>query len=84
VYFLERSDLARDPRHDSVERAEDLARYAPITGMRGDQVLPQLLGIGKFRGEDCLRRAFGKQNEEALTLWMDRQMNKTYAALLDQ
>ncbi|MFN7544276.1 MAG: hypothetical protein ACK5TN_15955 [Acidobacteriota bacterium] len=52
--------------------------------MRGDQVLPQLLGIGKFRGEDCLRRAFGKQNEEALTLWMDRQMNKTYAALLDQ
>jgi hypothetical protein len=31
-----------------------------------------------------VRRAFGKQDEEALTLWMDRQMNETCAALLDQ
>jgi hypothetical protein len=43
-----------------------------------------LLGIGKLRSEDSVRRAFEKQNEEALTLWMDRQMNETYAALLDQ
>ena len=59
-------------------------RYSRITGMRGDDVLPQLLGIGKFRSQDSVRRAFEKQNEEALTLWMDRQMNETYAALLDQ
>lgn len=59
-------------------------RYSHITGMRGDDVLPQLLGIEKFRSEDSVRRAFEKQNEEALTLWMDRQMNETYAALLDQ
>ncbi|MBZ2183142.1 MAG: hypothetical protein K7J46_00435 [Bryobacter sp.] len=39
-------------------------RYASITGMRGDQVLPRLLGIAKFRREDCVRRAFGKQNED--------------------
>ncbi|MFN9429002.1 MAG: hypothetical protein ACK6DX_02535, partial [Acidobacteriota bacterium] len=57
-------------------------RYSHITEMRGDEVLPQLLGIGKFRGEDSVRRAFEKQNGEALTLWMDRQMNETYAALL--
>lgn len=59
-------------------------RYAHITGMRGDDVLPRLLGIEKLRSEDSVRRAFEKQNEEALTLWMDRQMNETYAALLDQ
>ena len=59
-------------------------RYAHITGMRGDDVLPRLLGIEKLRSEDSVRRAFEKQDEEALTLWIDRQMDSTYAALLDQ
>lgn len=47
-------------------------RYGRITGMRGDDVLPQLPGIDKLRSED------------SVTLWMDRQMNETYAALLNQ
>ena len=59
-------------------------RYAHISGMRGDPVLPKLLGIGKLRSEDSIRRAFAQQDEDALTLWMDRQTDKTFAALLEQ
>jgi hypothetical protein len=58
-------------------------RYAHISGMRGDPVLPKLLGIGKLRSEDSIRRAFAHQDEEALTLWMDQQTDKTFAALLE-
>jgi len=57
-------------------------RYSHITGMRNDKVLPELLGIGKLRSEDSIRRAFANVKEEALTLWMDQQTDKTYAALL--
>jgi hypothetical protein len=58
-------------------------RYAHITGMRSDGLLPQWLGIAKLRSEDSVRRAFEKQDEAELTLWMDRQMNATFDALLD-
>lgn len=58
-------------------------RYAHITGMRGDSVLPKLLGIEKLRSEDSIRRAFANQDEEALTLWMDLQTGKTFDALLE-
>jgi hypothetical protein len=57
-------------------------RYAHITGLRSDGVLPKLLGIQQFRSEDSIRRAFEKKDEEVLTLWMDRQMDITYSALL--
>jgi hypothetical protein len=59
-------------------------RYAHISGMRGDSVLPQMLGIERLRSEDSIRRAFANQDEDALTLWMDRQTDKTFAALLEQ
>jgi len=59
-------------------------RYAHITRIRGDNVLPGLLGIKTLRSEDSVRRAFEEQKEEDLTLWMDRQINETYEALLDQ
>ncbi len=58
-------------------------RYAHITAMRSDGLLPQWLGIGKLRSEDSVRRAFEKQDEAALTPWMDRQMSATFDALLD-
>jgi hypothetical protein len=58
-------------------------RYAHITAIRGDDVLPSLLGIERFRSENSVRRAFEKQGEEALTLWMDRFTNETYAVLVD-
>jgi hypothetical protein len=57
-------------------------RYAHITGMRADSVLAGLLGIARLRSEDSVRRAFAKVDEVALTVWIDRQMAKTYAALL--
>jgi Transposase DDE domain group 1 len=59
-------------------------RYAHITGMRGDTVLPKLLGIERLRSEDSIRRAFAQQNEEALTLWMDLQTGKSFDALLER
>jgi len=59
-------------------------RYAHITGMRGDTVLPKLLGIERLRSEDSIRRAFANQDEEALTLWMDLQTGKTFDALLER
>ena len=58
-------------------------RYAHITGIRGDEVLPELLDIKQFRSEDSVRRAFEKQDEEKLRLWMDGQRSETYAGLLD-
>lgn len=59
-------------------------RYAHITGMRGDSVLPKLLGISKLRSEDSIRRAFAQQDEDALTVWMDVQTDKTFSALLEK
>ena len=59
-------------------------RYAHITGLRGDDVVARMLGIERFRSEDSVRRAFEKQDEESLTLWLDRSMNETYEALLEQ
>lgn len=59
-------------------------RYAHITGLRGDDVLAKMLGIEQFRSEDSVRRAFEKQDEELLTLWLDQSMNETYEALLEQ
>jgi len=58
-------------------------RYAHITALRNDMLLPQWLGIGKLRSEDSVRRAFEKQDEAALTLWIDRQMSATFDGLLD-
>lgn len=58
-------------------------RYAHINGIRADTVLPALLGIERLRSEDSVRRAFAGQDEEALTLWMDRQTGKTFDALLE-
>ena len=59
-------------------------RYAHITAMRADPVLPKLLNIERLRSEDSVRRAFAKQDEEALTLWIDKQMGKTFEALLGE
>ena len=41
---------------------------AHITAMRGDSVLPKLLGVARLRSEDSVRGAFAEQDEDALTL----------------
>ena len=53
-------------------------RYAHITAIRGDDVLPELLGIARLRSEDSIRRAFAQQDETALTTWIDLQMDRKF------
>ena len=38
-------------------------RYAHITGLRGDALSPQILGMNKIISEDALRRALGAINK---------------------
>jgi hypothetical protein len=58
-------------------------RYAHITAIRSDTVLPRLLGVEKLRSEDAVRNAFKKGPEAAYTLWLDLQMDATFAPLLE-
>lgn len=57
-------------------------RYAHITALRGDSVLPGLLGVDCLRSEDSVRRAFTHASEEALTAWMDKHLDASFAPLL--
>jgi len=59
-------------------------RYAHITALRGDNVLPDLLGVKKLRSEDSVRRAFQHASDEALTTWMDVHLNESFAPLLSE
>lgn len=59
-------------------------RYAHITTVRSDKVLPELLGMDGIASEDSVRRAFVKGEESDYTLWMDRAMNTTFEPLLSQ
>jgi hypothetical protein len=58
-------------------------RYAHVTSIRQDNVLPGMLGIETFRSEDAVRRAFLQAEEEALTTWLDVQMNDTFEEMLE-
>ena len=59
-------------------------RYAHITTVRADAVLPELLGMDGIASEDSVRRAFQRGEEDELTLWMDRSMNTTFEPLLTE
>jgi hypothetical protein len=41
-------------------------RYAHITTVRSDSVLPQLLGMRRVRSEDAVRRAFNKARRKRI------------------
>lgn len=58
-------------------------RYAHMTAIRQDGVLPGLLGIERLRSEDAVRRALARGDEQALTLWMDLHLNETFEELLE-
>ena len=45
-------------------------RYAHITALRNDAVLPELLGMRKIVSEDAVRRAFKAIDEEEGTSWL--------------
>jgi hypothetical protein len=59
-------------------------RYAHITTVRSDSVLPQLLGMKRVRSEDAVRRAFQHGEEEAWTSWTRQHLAATYEPLLTE
>lgn len=59
-------------------------RYAHITTVRSDSVLPQLLGMKRVRSEDAVRRAFQQGEEEPWTAWTRKHLAATYEPLLSE
>lgn len=59
-------------------------RYAQMTALSGDTVIAGLFGVHTFRSQDSVRRAFEQTDEEAITQWVDQQMDRTFAPLLKQ
>ena len=50
-------------------------RYTHIAALRGDEVLPELLGMGRIVSEDAVRRAFATIEEEAGAVWLRRHLD---------
>ena len=59
-------------------------RYAHISGLRGDGVNPELLGMKKVMSEDSARRAFKQAKPEETRAWLQRHLRQTYEPLLEQ
>jgi hypothetical protein len=57
-------------------------RYAHITGLRGDGVSPQLLGMSKIVSEDALRRALARMSAEQSRDWLRPQLLASVEAAL--
>jgi hypothetical protein len=57
-------------------------RYAHVTAIRSDQVLPGLLGMSKVISEDSLRRAFGGADPPTCAAWMHKHLKASYEPLL--
>ena len=59
-------------------------RYAHVTALRGDQVLPELLGMTKVVSEDSLRRALAALPEQAGLDWLQRHIDHSTLPLLGE
>jgi Transposase DDE domain group 1 len=59
-------------------------RYAHITTVRSDNVLPQLLGMQRVRSADAVRRAFQHGEEGPWTSWTRQHLAATYEPLLTE
>ena len=59
-------------------------RYAHVTALRCDQVLPELLGMNKIVSEDSLRRALAAMPEQAGLDWLQRHIDATVRPLLGE
>lgn len=57
-------------------------RYAHITGLRGDAVSPQILGMKKIISEDALRRALARMSAEQGQTWLAPQLMRSVQATL--
>ena len=58
-------------------------RYAHISGLRGDGVNPELLGMEKVMSEDAARRAFKHAEPAQVREWLQKHLQQTYAPLLE-
>jgi len=59
-------------------------RYAHITALRGDAVNAALLGMGRVRSEDSVRRALAKIDEASGVDWLQRHLDYTFRPLLGE
>ena len=57
-------------------------RYAHIAALRGDEVLPELLGMSRIVSEDAVRRAFATIEEQAGAVWLRRHLDYCLEPLL--
>lgn len=56
--------------------------YAHITGLRGDAVSPQILGMNKLISEDALRRSLARMESEQSKAWLVPQLHNSVQAAL--
>jgi hypothetical protein len=59
-------------------------RYAHVTTLRADGVLPELLGISRILSEDAVRRALAAIGEETGIPWLRRHLDHCTAPLLGE
>jgi hypothetical protein len=59
-------------------------RYAHVTTVRSEGVLPGLLGMQRVRSEDAVRRAFLKGEAEEYARWLQRHLDASYGELLTE
>ena len=58
-------------------------RYAYVTGLRGDGVSPQILGMSKIVSEDSLRRALARMSAVESRDWLRPQLLSSVRAALN-
>ena len=59
-------------------------RYAHISTIRSDSVLPALLGMKRVRSEDAVRRAFQHAEAQPYEEWLGQSLTTTYGELLKE
>jgi hypothetical protein len=59
-------------------------RYAHVTTIRRDSVLPALLGMERVRSEDAVRRAFLKGEAAEYARWLHAHLDSSYEELLKE
>ena len=59
-------------------------RYAHVTALRSDRVLPELLGLSRIVSEDSLRRALAAMPEHEGLDWLQRHIDACVSPLLGE
>ena len=59
-------------------------RYAHVTALRADSVLPELMGMGRIVSEDSLRRALAAIPVEQGLAWLQRHLDACVLPLLGE